>query len=64
MLSILLRLSFLCALSIYHSGADPSILNDLILPSDHPDIMTSSVNIEHVGKQIPAVCTVHLAITE
>ncbi len=52
---------FLWALSIYQRGDEPSILNDLILPSDHPDMITSSVNNEHRGKTPAVEATEHLA---
>jgi hypothetical protein len=44
---------FLWALSIYQRGEEPSILKDLIFPSDHPLMITSSVKIETFGN-IPA----------
>ena len=55
---------FLWALSIYHKGDEPSILKDLIRPSDHPEIITSSVNTEQRGKTPAVVRTEQRAVTE
>lgn len=55
---------FLWALSIYHSGLEPSILNERMRPSDQPEIITSSVKREHKGETPAYVRTEHLAITE
>ena len=49
----------LCALSMVQSSSQLSVLKDLILPSDHPEITTSSVKLQHVG--CPPAKTAHLA---
>lgn len=56
----------LCAFSIYQRSAELSTRKARIRPSDHPEIITSSVKTAHIGNKTPLelVGAAQRAVTE